>query len=175
MKKYYYADGDNHYGPYSIEELKKFRIFPETLVWHEGLSDWMPASQVQELNHLIIYNQSSTQKSQPFNPPQKQVHQQGTINQSQPHSTRNVANTSAPPKNGLVPAILVTLFCCMPFGIMAIVHATKVDPLYKSGDIAGAEEAAKNAAKWTKYGLVGGGIVIGIYILLLASGELQGF
>ena len=37
--------------------------------------------------------------------------------------------------SGLVPAILVTLFCCLPFGIVSIVYAAKVSSLLQSGDV----------------------------------------
>ncbi|WP_302813657.1 CD225/dispanin family protein [Leyella stercorea] len=40
-----------------------------------------------------------------------------------------------------------TLFCCLPLGIVAIIHAAKVDGLYRSGDYSGAQEAADNAKK----------------------------
>ena len=34
------------------------------------------------------------------------------------------------PNNYLVWAILVTIFCCLPFGIVAIIKANKVNTLY---------------------------------------------
>ena len=34
----------------------------------------------------------------------------------------------APPSTYLVRAILVTVFCCLPFGIVAIVYAAQVNP-----------------------------------------------
>ena len=40
--------------------------------------------------------------------------------------------------NHMVWAILTTLFCCLPFGIVSIVHAARVDSLSAAGDIAGA-------------------------------------
>ena len=44
----------------------------------------------------------------------------------------------APPNNNLVLGILVTIFCCLPFGIVSIIYASKVDGLAMAGDIAGA-------------------------------------
>ncbi|HTA66587.1 MAG TPA: CD225/dispanin family protein [Xanthomonadaceae bacterium] len=50
--------------------------------------------------------------------------------------------------NNLVWAILCTLFCCLPGGIVAIVYAAQVDGKVAAGDIAGAQASARNAATW---------------------------
>ena len=36
-------------------------------------------------------------------------------------------NKGNPPKTWLVESILVTLFCCLPFGVVAIVNSSKVE------------------------------------------------
>lgn len=72
-----------------------------------------------------------------------------------------------PPKNWLVESILVTLFCCLPLGIVGIVNASSVSSKFAAGDYNGALEASKNAAKWTKIGFfVGLGIAI-LYVILI--------
>ena len=43
----------------------------------------------------------------------------------------------APPNNNLVLGILVTIFCCLPFGIVSIVKSTSVSKLWATGDFAG--------------------------------------
>ncbi len=50
--------------------------------------------------------------------------------------------------NNLVWAILSTLFCCLPLGIVSIVYATQVDGLRAAGDIVGARNAADKARFW---------------------------
>ena len=52
------------------------------------------------------------------------------------------------PPNYLVWAILSTLFCCLPFGIVSIVYAAQVDSKYNAGTQAGAVEASNNATRW---------------------------
>ena len=54
-----------------------------------------------------------------------------------------------PPKSYLVESILVTVFCCMPFGIVGIVNAANVESRFKNGDYDGAEKASQEAKKWT--------------------------
>ncbi len=52
------------------------------------------------------------------------------------------------PPSYLVWAILTTLFCCLPFGIVSIVFAAQVDSKYNAGDLVGSMESSKNAKKW---------------------------
>lgn len=69
-----------------------------------------------------------------------------------------------PPKNWLVESILVTIFCCLPFGIVGIVNATNVNSRYNAGDHDGAQRAANEAAKWTKLGFWIGLAILVLYI-----------
>ena len=48
----------------------------------------------------------------------------------------------------LAQAILVTLFCCLPFGIPAIVFAAQVNSKLTGGDYAGALESSRKAKTW---------------------------
>jgi GYF domain 2 len=48
-KKFYYLEGKEQKGPFSIEELKAIGISPEILVWSEGMENWQKAKDVQEL------------------------------------------------------------------------------------------------------------------------------
>ncbi len=41
MKKYYYSDGELQFGPFSIEELKNFNLTKVTLIWFEGIYNWI--------------------------------------------------------------------------------------------------------------------------------------
>ena len=54
----------------------------------------------------------------------------------------------AKPDNCLVWAILSTLCCCLPFGIVAIVYAAQVDGKYAAGDYQGAVDSANKAKTW---------------------------
>jgi len=71
-----------------------------------------------------------------------------------PPAARPVAGTAPRPgppmhvKNYLVEAILTTIFCCQPFGIVAIVYAAQVDGKAASGDSAGARYCAEKASNW---------------------------
>lgn len=76
---------------------------------------------------------------------------------------------STPPKTWLAESILVTLFCCLPFGIVGIVHAAKVESAFNSGDYDGADRASAEAKKWTMIGFWIGVVLIALYFIFLAG------
>jgi len=53
MKKYFYSDGIEKHGPFSLDELKYEGIKIDTLIWFEGLEDWTPANDVDELRPIL--------------------------------------------------------------------------------------------------------------------------
>ncbi len=61
--------------------------------------------------------------------------------------------------NHLVGSILATLFCCLPFGIVAIVYAAGVNGKIAAGDFAGAKAASDKAKTWMTVSIVVGAIV----------------
>jgi cation transport ATPase len=52
MKDYYYADNGQKVGPVSKEELKG-KITKETLIWKEGMENWLKASEIAEFNDFF--------------------------------------------------------------------------------------------------------------------------
>lgn len=59
------------------------------------------------------------------------------------------ADTSKCPPTYLVWAILATVFCCLPLGIVAIVYASKVTNLYYQGEYLKAQKASNRALYWS--------------------------
>ena len=57
-------------------------------------------------------------------------------------------DTSKCPPSNMVWAVLATVFCCMPAGIVSIVYASRVSGLYHKGDFVGAKRASDRAAYW---------------------------
>ena len=81
-------------------------------------------------------------------------------------------HTGAPPPVGpVVPnylwqSIVVTLCCCLPFGIVAIIFAAQVNQKLAAGDYAGAVHASKQAKMWALIGFILGLVGIVIYMLM---------
>ncbi len=73
------------------------------------------------------------------------------------------------PKNYLVESILVTIFCCQPFGIVGIVYASQVNSKFSAGNYEGAVKASKSAKKWMTWGIVIGAITVVGFLLIYGS------
>jgi len=88
-----------------------------------------------------------------------------------------VAQTFAqPPKvqNYLVPSILVTVCCCVPAGIVAIVFAAQVNSKLGAGDISGAQDSARLARMWTWIAFGCGVLAAITYAILFTMGGVLG-
>ncbi|MCX7835598.1 MAG: CD225/dispanin family protein [bacterium] len=90
--------------------------------------------------------------------------------QFQSPSYSSPPKTELPPDNKLVKAILVTIFCCLPFGIISIINAAQVNSKWAAGDYEGARRSAFEADKWANIGLWVGIAVYLIYAILLLIG-----
>jgi hypothetical protein len=75
----------------------------------------------------------------------------------------------------LVQSILVMLFCCQPFGIVAVVFAAIASGKLSSGDYHGALAASNNARKWCTIAFFLGIVPVLIGIVMALSGGLRHF
>ena len=66
------------------------------------------------------------------------------------------------PENHLVLAILTTLFCCLPTGIIALVYAIQTNSAITAGNL---EAAAINSQKAKFWGMLGFWIGLGSVLL----------
>jgi hypothetical protein len=71
-----------------------------------------------------------------------------------------------PVSNYLVPAILVTVLCCLPTGIAAIVFAAQVNTKLAAGDVAGAQESSRKAKMWCWISAGAGVAVMIVYAII---------
>jgi hypothetical protein len=71
-----------------------------------------------------------------------------------------------------VPAILTTLFCCLPAGIASIVFAAQVNGKLAAGDVAGAVDSSNKAKMWAwaSFGVGLVGIVLYLIVIVAAGG-----
>ncbi|MDE5888288.1 MAG: CD225/dispanin family protein [Muribaculaceae bacterium] len=82
----------------------------------------------------------------------------------------NIPNPpQVPPNNYLVFAILTTLFCFLPTGIVAIIYATKVNTLWHAQAYGEAYDASRKAKNWSVISAAVGALVIIVYIILAVA------
>jgi hypothetical protein len=121
------------YGPVSVDQIRQWiaegRVNAQTLAQLDGSMEWKPIGQ---------YSEFASSAVPPVIPPTPTAAPaSGPRLQPQQHVT-----------SYLVPAILSTICCCPPFGIVAIVFAAQVNTKLQSGDLPGALEASQKARMW---------------------------
>lgn len=67
-------------------------------------------------------------------------------------------------------AIAVTILCCIPFGVLAIVYASKVDDCWYSGRTEEALEYSRKARNWSVIGAVLSIVFWIVYVILVIAG-----
>lgn len=77
-----------------------------------------------------------------------------------------------PPINNNMTMSIVAIFLFWPLAIPAIINASKVNPLLQQGDYAGAQAAAAESRKWSKWALIVGIAWLVIVLLCCALGGL---
>jgi hypothetical protein len=80
-----------------------------------------------------------------------------------------------PPNNHLVMAIITTVLCCLPLGIVSIVFASQVNSKWAAGDYQGAVSSSESAKKWWIAALISGIVVLVLYIVLVAVAGVISF
>lgn len=149
MKSYFYLDANQQQqGPVDASQLTSCGVTGDTYVWCEGMSNWTVAKQVPELAPF-------------FSMPPRGNMPGGPGSFQQPYG--NPGNMNRPcPETNLVWAILCTVLCCLPLGIVAILKANKVETYYNMGNYEAALQASQDARKWS---LIGAGVSLVFSIL----------
>ncbi|MBI4944253.1 MAG: CD225/dispanin family protein [Actinobacteria bacterium] len=78
-----------------------------------------------------------------------------------------------PPPNYLVWAIL-TIFCCWPLAIPAIVFAAQVNGKWAQGDVAGAQDSSRKAKQFAMWGTIIGVVGTILYFILVVGLGIAG-
>lgn len=79
------------------------------------------------------------------------------------------------PSNYMILSILVTIFCCLPFGIIGIIFASRVDSAWNSGHYEDAVDFSRKARNWSLWGIALCLLVYIAYFTLIAIGVISGF
>ncbi len=105
---YYIFVNKEQQGPYSLEELRTRHITSDTLVWREGMEQWMPAWQVADLRQLF----ESAQPTPPPMQPESAAPAQPCAPQAQPEQQKPQAKRSGCSKIllGVLVVIALALF-----------------------------------------------------------------
>jgi hypothetical protein len=136
-----YRNGETT-GPFDLSHLQTSysagHLATGDLTWKEGMPSWIPVSQLLGIVPLTA-SQGQTAAEKP--------------------------TFIVKPRSHLAGAILATLLCCMPFGIVAIIYAAQVDSKFNAGDYVGAQNASNTAKTWLVVSIVLG-LLFGFLVML---------
>lgn len=166
MEEYYYIMPDNRRGgPVLPERFAEKGITVDTLVWKQGMDDWTPAGKIEELKPYVMPSVGSAEDK---------YEQSLSSKPNRTHTMYFNGNALPKPDNNMLGAVLSTICCCVPLGIVAIIKASKVNTLYYSGKYEEAVLMADSARKWSIWALVAGVVVsiINTMLLLFLSGSM---
>ena len=154
-------------GPVDADGIKELALTSRAYVWHPGLSDWVKITQVPELEGLYEVVDEPATVGQPLQP-QNTAPAQQPMN-PQPVNTQPEGDPEPCPPTNLVWAIITTVLCCLPAGIVAIIYAMKVTNKYREGDIEGAKRASEVGAWWCIVSIILGILSMPLISLLQVS------
>ena len=95
---YFIIVNDQQQGPFTIDELKLRAITADTLVWAEGMPEWVPAGQVDELKVILqdgTNNTTTTPPPPPVGNTQQQPQQAQAAQNSQAEAMRQLLEIQA--------------------------------------------------------------------------------
>jgi hypothetical protein len=151
---FHIARNGQRFGPYSLSELQRYmgegRVAPTDLMWAEGMTQWTTVGEGLGLRPAT--------RAIPAPAP---VSYGWSVSASSAGRPAGVVK----PHNYLLSAILVTLLCCLPFGIVSIVYASQVDSKFNLGDYAGAQASSESAKSWYHASLISVIIIIALSII----------
>ena len=196
MRRYWINFRGKQSGPLSIEDLERMGVDKTAYVWHSGLADWVKITKVPELNEMlenmaagvetaasqvadVPQNDAPNEAAElpPYNyGPQGPARQQGGYSPQYASGgngyAQAVSETPECPPTNLVWAIISTICCCWPLGILGIIFAYLTKKHYKEGNY-------RKAEKFSEYGawMIIASIMLGLICMPLAcsSSILQSF
>ena len=159
MSNYYIAKPGTQQpmGPYSIDQIRagiqQGTITPDCVYCAVGMQEWLPLAQLPGLN---------TPKPAARPVPGGARPMPGAA----PTPGGLKVATGTAPSSGLALSIVVTILCCVPFGIPAIVNSARCNTFINQGDYAAARQAADKAATWRMWAIIGGVIPLVLNVLI---------
>lgn len=167
MSVWYYEHDGAQEGPVDADTLQRLVdegvVARETLVWRDGMADWAPAASVRGLlgGPPPVGGWSAGESAATGAPLMPEY-----------GATPGHAGLGGQGHvdNHLVKAILATLFCCMPLGIVSIVYASGVNGKLQMGFYDDAVASAQKADQWANYSIFAGLAAIGLYVVMMVLG-----
>lgn len=167
MSTWYYEFRGEAEGPVDESTLRNLIendvVTPDTQVWHDGMDDWQRAGSVPGL-----FDNPPPLSSRPSEPSESSELSGASSSPPPPSSEHTTASPAV--ESHMAKAILSTLFCCLPLGVVAIINASRVSTALSNGNDQEAREYSAKADKWGNVSIVVGLIVGVLYFFIGLAG-----
>ena len=164
MKYYAMIDGEQK-GPFELNDLPAAGVRPGTYIWCKGMSDWEKAEDNADVCRLFRNRLYDIMHPDPVpavtevqqvkeEPSQSPTRFDAYMRDSGEHiptieEIEAAKDKHVPPASMIGYAWLVTIFCFVPTGIIALVYAYKSKSAWKKGEAETAHEYCRSAKMWT--------------------------
>ena len=171
--EYWIIVGEQPTGPYTRAQLQTTPGFtPDTMVWYESLTDWVPASQVAALADLCQPVDTEAIKGMPQVPDSDTVPGMPPIAEPEAEPTFSYGTPAAAvyteaytpdiPDADAMPArpanylgwAIASILLFFPTGIIALIYAIKVNTHYRNLDLIRAERCSERVQWWIMTSIV---------------------
>lgn len=189
MMYYYIGPNNQQLGPVPADQLVSRGVTGETMVWAAGMAQWQRAKDVPELKQFLGGSSANSfgDQSTQFNSPPPNYGNNGNygnfVNSGNAGNYGNYGNygpqyagqfggaqpMGPKPDSNLVWGILTTILCCLPFGVVSIVYASKVDSAWRLGQQEEAEDYSNKAKNWALASALTSLAVLVIYIIIIVA------
>lgn len=152
-------------GPMTIDQLRDHGVRPETLVWHEGLPTWTPASQLPELDSLFCDREIVTEVA--VSPEPEATPLAAADRSPKPQPAGEPAGSKVPPMppSYLAWSIVAMIFCCLIPAVISLIYSSQVSAKYYAGDFSGAEKYSSRAEIWLIVSITFGLVALPFWLL----------
>ena len=173
MRTYYFVIDGQQYGPVKPDQVTDLDITPTTLTWHEGLENWINASDIPEIANILIQKRERPTADVP----EPQIHnEEPPVLPPATEKIQPVNTDSECPKPRLGLAIFSAIM--FPTGIAAIVKTSLIKTRWAEGRYDDARWLAKSAHKYAIASIISGIALIAFiifYYVMLISILLYGY
>lgn len=189
MKIWIYTDGEQK-GPFSPQELLGMNISPTTPVWFEGMAKWMPAGQVDEMQPILrgelpaeetpkeehvaetiveepVNNTEATKIEETIQHEEAEVEREEMARLTPGMAATHYRDLPSEPcpATYIGWSIFLTICCCSPLSVGALIASILVTSFYNKGKLAKSRRASEVAA-W----LIMIAIALGFFPLIIMYG-----
>lgn len=151
QREYYVYINKEQLGPVDGEKLKELDLTPDTLVWYDGLDEWVPASEAPGIQWLFNGEPEPEIADDTDTALQRTPDETSVAGETEDAGAYNDEYLPEPPRTHIAWAVILTIIGAGVFGILAIVFYSVAKTRYNNGQYDLAEHSAGVGNRWLSW------------------------